>query len=93
MYATTATCPDVAFAVQGLQHLAQFNNNLGNAHWMAAQCTTRYLYATRNQTLVLGGLEITLTGWVDSDWGHARTRVDQSLGTRSVWAQDSSRGA
>ena len=66
MYAATATCPDVAFAVQ---HLSQFNNNPGNAHWTAAQRTIWYLYATRNQTLVLGGPEINLTGWVDSDWG------------------------
>ena len=36
MYAATATCPDVAFAIQ---HLSQFNNNPGNAHWTAAQCT------------------------------------------------------
>ena len=66
MYAATATRPNVAFAVQ---HLSQFNNNSGNAHWMAAQCTIRYPYATRHWTLVLGSLEITLTGWVDSDWG------------------------
>ena len=45
MYATTATRPDVTFAVQ---HLSQFNNNPGNAHWTAAQCTIQYLYATRN---------------------------------------------
>ena len=45
MYATTATHPDVAFAVQ---HLSQFNNNPGNAHWTAVQRTIRYLYATRN---------------------------------------------
>ena len=36
MYAATATRPDIAFAVQ---HLAQFNNNPGNAHWTAAQRT------------------------------------------------------
>ena len=66
MYAATATHPDVAFAVQ---HLSQFNNNPGNAHWTAAQRTIQYLYATRNRMLVLGSPEITLTGWVDSDWG------------------------
>ena len=75
MYATTATRPDVAFAVQ---HLSQFNNNPGNAHWTAVQRAIWYLYATRNRTLVLGGLEINLMGWVDSDWG-ACTDTRQSI--------------
>jgi len=66
MYAATAMQPNIAFAVQ---HLSQFNSNPGNAHWTAAQCTIRYLYATRDRALILGGPEITLTGWVDSDWG------------------------
>ena len=66
MYAATATRPDVTFAVQ---HLSQFNSNPGYAHWMAVQRTIRYLYATRNRTLILGSLNITLMGWVDSDWG------------------------
>jgi len=45
------------------------NCNPGNAHWIAAQCIIRYLYANRTRLLVLGGLKFTLTGWVDSDWG------------------------
>ena len=64
MYAAMATRPNIAFTVQ---HLSQFNSNPGNAHWMAVQHTIPYLYATRNRTLILGSLEITLTGWVDSD--------------------------
>ena len=75
MYAATATHPDVAFAVQ---HLSQFNNNPGNAHWTAVQHTIWYLYATRNRTLVLGGPEINLTGWVNLDWG-ACTDTCQSI--------------
>ena len=93
MYAATATHPDVAFAIQ---HLSQFNTNPGNAHWTAAQCTIRYLYATRNRTLVLGSLEINLTGWVDSDWGpggNARTHVNLYLDMLLVWVQDLSHGA
>jgi len=58
--------PDVAFA---MQHLSQFNSNPGPAHWTAAQRVIRYLYATRDTSLVLGGDGINLTGWVDSDWG------------------------
>src|SRR5882672_6768893 len=66
MYAATATHPDVSYAVQ---HLSQFNSNPGYSHWTAAQCVIRYLYATRDRSLVLGGPDIRLTGWVDSDWG------------------------
>src|SRR5882724_2311928 len=66
IYAATATCPDVAYAIQ---HLSQFNCNPGNAHWTTAQHVIWYLYATKTRSLVLGGPEIKLTGWVDSDWG------------------------
>ena len=66
MYAATATCPDVAYAIQ---HLSQFNCDLGNTHWTIAQHIIWYLYATKSRSLVLGGQEINLMGWVDSDWG------------------------
>ena len=66
MYAATATCPDIAYAIK---NLSLFNCNLGNAHWTATQCVIQYLYATKMRSLVLGGPEIKLTGWVDSDWG------------------------
>jgi len=66
MYAATATHPYIAYAVQ---HVSQFNCNLGNAHWTATQCVIQYLYAIKMRSLVLGGPEIKLTGWVDSDWG------------------------
>ena len=66
MYAATATQPKVSHAVQ---HLSQFNSNLGNAHWTAAQCIIRYLSTTRTRSLVLGVPETKLTGWVDPDWG------------------------
>ena len=64
MYPATTTCPDVSYAVQ---HLSQFNSNPGNSHWNAAQCVVRYLYSTRDRSLVLGGPEIKFMGWVDSD--------------------------
>ena len=65
MYAATATQPDIAFAIQ----LSQFNRDPGKAHWTAAQHVIQYLYATKTHSLVLGGPDINLTGWVDSDWG------------------------
>jgi len=82
MYAATATCPDVTFAIQ---HLSQFNCNLGNAHWTTAQHIIQYLYATRTQSLVFGGLDINLTAWVDSDWGactdmcHSKSYIHSAL--------------
>src|SRR6266481_6706360 len=84
MYAAMAMRPDIAFVVQ---HLSQFNCNLGNAHWTAAQHTIHYLYATRHRSLVLGGKDIMLMGWVDSDWGactdtrRSTSRYAFSLGT------------
>src|SRR5882724_1935018 len=77
MYAATATHPDVAYAIQ---HLSQFNCNLGNAHWTTAQHVIQYLYATKTRSLVLGGPEIKLTGWVASDWGACTDTCHSTFG-------------
>ena len=67
IYAATGMHPDVvAFTVQ---HLSQFNSNPGPTHWTAVQHVIWYLYATKNTSLMLGGHDIHLTGWVNSDWG------------------------
>src|SRR5882724_6180702 len=87
MYAATATHPDITYAIQ---HLSQFNCNLGNAHWTTAQCVIQYLYATKTRSLVLGGPEIKLTGWVDLDWDactdtcHSMSSYAFSLGSGLV---------
>jgi hypothetical protein len=66
MYASMGTRPDITFAVQ---HLSQFSLNPSQAHWTAAQHVIRYLNATRELKLVLGGKdEIKLGGRVDSDF-------------------------
>jgi hypothetical protein len=63
------TRPDIAFAVT---HLSQFNANPGPAHWTQAQRVITYLYTTRHVSLTLGGHEILLSGYVDSDWSSDR---------------------
>jgi transposase InsO family protein len=69
MYAAMGTRPDISFAVS---HLSQFSANPGPAHWTQAQRVITYLYTTRDVELVLGGKEISLSGWVDSDWASDR---------------------
>lgn len=66
MYAAIGTRPDVAFAVQ---FLGQYNSNPGPAHWTAAKRVIQYLNTTKDYVLTLGGPELRLKGWCDSDWG------------------------
>ena len=65
MYTAMDTQPDISFAVS---HLSQLSVEPGSAHWSQAQRVITYLYTTRDVELVLGGKEILLFGWVDSDW-------------------------
>ena len=66
MYAACGMHIDIAFAVQ---HLSQFLSNPGHAHWTATQRVIRYLYATWDHALMLGGSSnITLHGFTDPDW-------------------------
>jgi hypothetical protein len=66
MYASMATRPDITFTVQ---HLSQFFENPGQAHWTAAQRAIRYLNATKELKLILGGKSPpTLLGYTDADW-------------------------
>jgi Reverse transcriptase (RNA-dependent DNA polymerase) len=69
MYAAMGTWPDISFAVT---HLSQFNANPGLAHWTQAQCVITYLYTTRDMSLILGGKDIKLSGYIDSDWSSDR---------------------
>jgi len=66
MYLTMGTRPDVSFAVQSL---SKYLSNPGRAHWTAVQRTIRYINATRELKLTLGGMEpILLSGCTDADW-------------------------
>lgn len=37
-------------------------------HWNAAICILRYLLTTKDTQLTLGGSDLTLVGFSDSDW-------------------------
>jgi len=67
LYISTATRPDIAFAVG---FLARFQNKVNANHWEALVRILRYLYTTRSQKLVLGGTDSSLCGFVDSDWAN-----------------------
>jgi hypothetical protein len=68
IYLSTATRPDIAYAVQ---QLSRFLDCYSFVHWNAAIRVIRYLKGTRNFKLQLGGTnEIKLTGYTDSDWAN-----------------------
>ena len=64
MYAAMGTRPDIAFATSTV---AQFNNNLGWAHWEAVKRIYRYLKGTKDLELTYGGDKRGLVGYVDAD--------------------------
>ncbi len=66
MYAMLGTCPDIAFAVMTLSH---YMDELRTTHWHAILCVFKYLKGTTHLALVLGGKNISLTGYTDADWG------------------------
>ncbi|ESK88080.1 gag-pol polyprotein, partial [Moniliophthora roreri MCA 2997] len=70
MHATVMTRLDFSHAYQ---HVAQFMQNPGEAHWTAVKQIIRYLKDTRNLSLTLGGASksFDVTAWSDSDFaGH-----------------------
>jgi len=64
MYATVATCPDIAFTVSTL---SQFLSNLGVAHWEAVKRIFRYLAGTKTFKLTYSGEQHGLEGYTDVD--------------------------
>uniref|UniRef100_A0A0W0G7E0 Integrase catalytic domain-containing protein n=1 Tax=Moniliophthora roreri TaxID=221103 RepID=A0A0W0G7E0_MONRR len=70
MHATVMNRPDIFYACQ---HVAQFMQNPGEAHWTAVKQIIWYLKSTRNLSLTLGGASksFDVTAWSDSDFaGH-----------------------
>jgi hypothetical protein len=66
-YVALGSRPDIQ---QTIQELSSFVNNYGYVHWEAAKRCARYLKATRDYELVLGGRnQIVLAGYVDSSYG------------------------
>ena len=71
MYCSVVSRPDIAFSVS---QVAQFASNPGEQHWTAVKRLFRYLQETKAEGLVLGGKEIKLMGYSDSDYaGHPST--------------------
>ena len=67
MFSAVTVRLDIAFAVQ---QLAQFTENPGMDHWIAAKRVLRYLKKTIDQGILLGSAPSdALTGYCDSDWG------------------------
>ncbi|THH17351.1 hypothetical protein EUX98_g9147 [Antrodiella citrinella] len=75
-HAAVMTRPDIAYAVH---RVAQFSINPGPAHWEAVKHIMRYLKATRDHVLTLGGAvdSSAFTAYCDSDHAgssdHARS--------------------
>ena len=59
MYAMITTRRDIAFVVGAL---SKFWSNHGKKHWEAVKMILRYLSATRNKCLCLGGGNVSIIG-------------------------------
>jgi hypothetical protein len=66
LWAAILTRPDVQFSI-GI--LAQHTQKPTEAAWKALKRVIRYLDTTRNHWLTLGGIDKSIRGFTDSDWG------------------------
>ncbi|MCO5560129.1 hypothetical protein L7F22_013736 [Adiantum nelumboides] len=65
MYAMVATRPDIAHAV-GV--VSRFMSNPGKKHWDVVKSIPRYLSGTADRQLCYGGGELSIKGYVNSDY-------------------------
>ncbi|MCO5605991.1 hypothetical protein L7F22_060177 [Adiantum nelumboides] len=65
MYAMIATRPDIAFAM-GV--VSRYMSNPGKKHWEAVKGILRYLNATKNMCICYGSQELSVTGYMDSNY-------------------------
>ena len=65
MYAMVATRPDIAYAV-GV--VSRYMSNPGKKHWEAVKSILRYLSGTADRQLCYGRGELSIQGYVDSDY-------------------------
>ncbi|MCO5557674.1 hypothetical protein L7F22_011243 [Adiantum nelumboides] len=65
MYAMVATRSDIAHAVEVVN---RFMSNPGKKHWDAVKSILRYLSGTADRQLCYGGGELSIKGYVDSDY-------------------------
>jgi hypothetical protein len=65
MFAAVVSRPDIAYSVN---KLAQYSSNPSYSHWKIAKRILQYLYTTRNQSLRLGGGDLSLHAYADADF-------------------------
>ena len=65
MYAMVATRPDIAYVV-GV--VSMYMSNPRKKHWEAVKSILRYLSGTTNRELCYGHGELSIQGYVDSDY-------------------------
>ena len=75
LWAAIMTRPDVQFSI-GV--LAQHMQNLTQTHWKALKRVIRYLDTTRDLWLTFGGIDKSIRGFTDSDWGSQPDRYSIS---------------
>ncbi|XP_072401556.1 uncharacterized protein [Diabrotica undecimpunctata] len=67
MYLAVCSRPDIAFSVT---YLSQFNKTHTKEHWLAAKRVLRYLKGTRTVGINYRKSNVSLSGFVDSDWAN-----------------------
>ena len=67
LYPTIGTRPDISYAIQ---QLSQYLDNYSYVHWHAAIQVVWYLKGTLKLKLCLGGDNISLLGFTNSDWAN-----------------------
>ena len=65
MYLTSATRPDISYAVS---RLSRYTSNPGDDHWIALERVLRYLKGTSNLGIHYSGHPAVLEGFSDSNW-------------------------
>jgi hypothetical protein len=65
MYLTSATKPDISFAVS---KLSRFTTNLGDDHWHALERVMHYLAGTMDYRIHYSGYLAVLEGYSDANW-------------------------
>ena len=65
MFAATVSRPDIAYSVN---KLTQHSSNLSPAHWNLTKRVLQYLYSTKDQVLHLGGENLCLHAYSDTDF-------------------------
>ncbi|MCO5600401.1 hypothetical protein L7F22_054513 [Adiantum nelumboides] len=77
MYAMVATRSDIAHAMGVVN---RFKSNPGKKHWDAAKLILRYLSGTVDRQICYGGGELSMKGYVDSDYAGCADSRKSTIG-------------